>query len=400
MIRVALMAFGLIVGLVCTEIFLRVRPPIPAEDVLPFALREDDLERIIEGDAYIRFDPVLGWAATESSARRDGKITYQTNSAGMRSDHEIPIERTPGVTRLASFGDSFTFCDEVNNSECWATQLERESPGTEVLNFGVPAYGPDQAWLRYQRDGAQYQPCGVIIGYMVENIHRVVNRFRPFYRPETGIVLSKPRFLWDGNQLQLLPNPISSPEMIEDLRWVESTLGPNDPWYYQGMFEGGPLDLLQSVRLAKTVAYQRRLGYGTEDGDLSKRLGWAYQPDQEGFQVASNVLIGFANDVRAHGASPVVVVFPRKEEVINMRDLKTKAHAPLLDKLASAGIPTIDVTDILLRQSRGRGVDSLIDKHYTARGNKAVGEALAQQLPSLMAPTCQTGAPLPTVAQQ
>ena len=116
--------------------------------------------------------------------------------------------------------------------------------------------------------------------------------------------------------------------------------------------------------------------------------------------MASNVLIGFANDVRAHGASPVVVVFPRKEEVINMRDLKTKAHAPLLDKLASAGVPTIDVTDILLAQSRGRGVDSLIDKHYTARGNKAVGEALAQQLPSLMAPTCQTGAPSPTVAQQ
>ena len=83
MIRVALVVFGLIVGLTCTEIFLRVRPPIPAEDVLPFPLREDDLERIIEGDAYIRFDPYLGWAATESSARRDGKITYQTNSVGM-----------------------------------------------------------------------------------------------------------------------------------------------------------------------------------------------------------------------------------------------------------------------------------------------------------------------------
>jgi hypothetical protein len=398
MFRLALVVLGLAFGLVCSEVVLRVRPPIPAEDVLPFSLREDDLERIIEGDAYIRFDPYLGWAATESSVRRDGKITYQTNSAGMRSDHDFPVEPTPGVMRLASFGDSFTFCDEVNNSECWSTQLEREWHGTEVLNFGVPAFGPDQAWLRYQRDGAQYQPCGVIIGYMVENIHRVVNRFRPFYRPETGIVLSKPRFLWDGSQLTLLPNPISSPEMVEDLRWVESTLGPNDPWYYQGMFQHGPLDMLQSVRMAKTIAYQRRLGYGTEAGDLSKRLGWAYQPDQEGFQVASNVLIAFANDARARGSSPVVVVFPRKEEVINLREDKTKAHAPLIEKLNSAGIPTIDLTDILLRQARSRGVDSLIDKHYTARGNRAVGEALAQQLPGLMAPACQAGTPSSTLA--
>ncbi|HEX3246725.1 MAG TPA: hypothetical protein VHX16_15065 [Chloroflexota bacterium] len=397
MLRIALVIFGLIVGLICSEIVLRLRPPIPEEDILPFSFKEDELERIIEGDAYIRFDPELGWAATESSARRDGKITYLTNSAGMRSDHEIPLDRAPAVTRLASFGDSFTFCDEVNNSECWASALEQEWPGVEVLNFGVPAYGPDQAWLRYQRDGAKYQPCGVIIGYMVENIHRVVNRFRPFYRPETGIVLSKPRFLWDGGQLTLLPNPATRPEMLEDMHWVESALGPNDPWYYRGMFQGGPLDLLQSVRMAKTIGYQRRLGVGTEDGDTSKRLGWAYQPDQEAFQVASHVLMGFASDVRVHGSSPVVVVFPRKEEVINMRDTRTKAHQPLLDTLESAGVPTIDVTDILLRQARARGVDSLIDKHYTARGNRAVGEALAKMLPPLMAPSCGT-TPDPTLA--
>jgi hypothetical protein len=64
----------------------------------------------------------------------------------------------------------------------------------------------------------------------------------------------------------------------------------------------------------------------------------------------------------------------------------------------NAGVPTIDVTDILLRQARSRGVDSLIDKHYTARGNRAVGEALAQQLPPLMASTCQTGSPSATMA--
>ena len=48
---------------------------------------------------------------------------------------------------MAAFGESFTYCEEVDVSDCWVAQLEHAWAGSEVLNFGVPGYGPDQAWL-------------------------------------------------------------------------------------------------------------------------------------------------------------------------------------------------------------------------------------------------------------
>jgi len=71
----------------------------------------------------------------------------------------------------------------VAYADCWTSGLEHAWPGSEVLNFGAPDYGHDQAWLRYERDGRAYRPCVVLMGYMVDSISRVVSRFRPFQSP-------------------------------------------------------------------------------------------------------------------------------------------------------------------------------------------------------------------------
>ena len=80
-----------------------------------------------------------------------------------------------------------------------------------MLNFGIQASAPDQGWLRYQRDGKPYRSCAVLVGFQVENVNRVVNRYRPFYSPRSGVAFSKPRFVLEGDGLRLLPNPVSGP---------------------------------------------------------------------------------------------------------------------------------------------------------------------------------------------
>ena len=52
--------------------------------------------------------------------------------------------------------------------------LARLDAGLEFENFGVPAYGLDQAFLRYQREGRPTHPQIVVIGFMEENIFRDV----------------------------------------------------------------------------------------------------------------------------------------------------------------------------------------------------------------------------------
>ena len=392
--RAALALLGLVVPLLLAEIGLRVAPPIQSRDLLPLTYNRDAIRQLAAGTSYLRFDPVLGWVNAPAVALPDaGGAIYQTNGAAIRAEREYSIEPPPGVRRLAAFGDSFTHCDEVSNADCWTAVLERAWEGSEVLNFGVPGYGPDQAWLRYRREGRPYQPCGVLVGYMIENVNRVVNRFRPFYAPESGIALSKPRFILQGNDLRLLPNPAVTPELLDDARWVEANLGPNDAWYFPGMFVANPLDVSQVVRVARSAAYRRTREAEDNKSEDYNPLSRKYREDQEGFQVAGRVLIEFAREVRQDGATPVVVVFSGRRDVVTARRGGDKVYQLLLDWLAREGIPTFDAVDRLAREANRSGVDTLIARggHYNKAGNQVAGSALARQLQELTAPTCGEG---------
>ncbi|MCC7107028.1 MAG: hypothetical protein IT307_18000 [Chloroflexi bacterium] len=259
-------------------------------------------------------------------------------------------------------------------------------PKTEVLNFGVPAFAPDQAWLRYQHGGAEAEPCAVLIGHMVENINRVVNRFRPFYETGTGIPLGKPRFLLRGGQLELLPTSARSASDFRDPRWVEAHLGPDDRWYFPGTFVANPFDWLATVRSARTALYQRDRREGVE-----WTPAWAarmYRPGSEPFELLVAVLTGFAHQVRADGATPVVLVFPTRAEVEAARNGRPKTHQPLLDALEQRSIRSLDLTDALGRKAQRVDISKLFEGHYTPLANEYIADVLAERLPSLTSSTC------------
>jgi hypothetical protein len=387
--RLPIVAFGLLLGLIFGEIGLRVVSPVKASDLLPLQYDRDGLERIAAQDTYIAFDSSLGWTVSRGMSRPSNQAIYTSNSAGMRSLREYDLAPPETGPRLAAFGDSFTHCDDVENDECWTAQLEQEVPGTEVLNFGVSGDAPDQAWLRYQQEGRAYRPCAVLIGYMVENVNRVVNRFRPFYQPNTGITLGKPRYLLQGDGLELLANPARSPLDYADPAWVEREYGPHDFWYFPGVFAGGLLDYSHFIRLGRTAAYDRKFADLRDDNEDASDIAWAYRPDSEGLEVASRILIQFARQVEADGATPVVVIFGRKSDGVAMRHNEKKVYEPLLQRLNRADVSTIDLTERLFQESKRTGVERLIDKHYRAAGNEVVADALARRLQKITPSTCR-----------
>jgi len=381
---------GVLVALVLSEVAIRLLQPVPTDDLLPLSYYRGRLRRIANGDTYLRFDGELGWDTMPGSQRSNGGLSYRNNKAGIRSDHEYAVEPAAGMRRLAAFGDSYTYCEDVNLPDCWTTQVEQAWPGTEIVNYGVSGYGPDQAWLRYQRDGTALHPCAVLIGFMTENVNRVVNRFRPFLQPDTGIVMPKPRFLLDGDGLSLLPNPVTDPRQLEDPSWVERTLGPQDRWYFPGMFVPNPLDRLQVVRVVRTAAF--RYHFKAEGGeDLSRSYigqGGAYDSQGEAYQITGRVLIGFANQVRRDGMIPVVVVFSPLNVIETLLSGGAPVHAPLVQWLDRAGIATIDVTDALVEEARRSGPEAVVEAHYTPLGNRVVAAELAHRLPDLVDSRC------------
>lgn len=295
------------------------------------------------------------------------------------------MDTPSGVRRLAAFGDSFTHCSEVTQKDCWVARLEDDSPGTEILNFGVPGYGPDQAWLRCRRDGRPFQACGVLVGYFVGDIERVVNRFRPFIHPDDSVVMSKPRFLLDGDDLRLLPNPTTAPEELGDPAWVEHTLGQHDSWYFPGTFVPNAFDSSRLVRLARTAACQQRRATLQRTGHDHP----LYRVDQEAFVVTYRTVVQFAEQVRHDGASPVVVVFPGRHDLLANRE-GVDSYKLLVEWIQAAGVPLVELTPRLALEAEHRGVDALFqDTHYSPVGNAIVAAELAEQVPRLVTPTCQ-----------
>jgi len=252
-----------------------------------------------------------------------------------------------------------------------------------VLNFGVPGYGPDQAWLRYQREGSAYSPCAVTIGYMLENINRVVNRYRPSLVPYTDLLATKPRFILEDGHLSLLANPASTPNLLSNLDWVEQTASAQDRWYFPNVFLETPLDLFELGRVARTAAY--RYHRGDPDIDLMRR---AYRRGDEAFEISGRVLIEFARQVQRDGATPIVVIFSETSELTSALNGEPPTYALLLDWLAQENIPTIDVTPDLVAEATRSGLAAVIEHHYTPLGNRVVAQSLARQLPAHIGGGC------------
>jgi hypothetical protein len=245
---------------------------------------------------------------------------------------------------------------------------------------------------------------------MAENINRALSRFFPFYEPSTSLVLSKPRFELKDDRLELLPNPVSSPEQLADARAVEALLGPGDDWYVPGVFSPGPLDGLLVTRLIRTTDYHRRaaaaegfdLGFlraaaagpawaGTGDiSEFNRVLARRYADQGEALDLTERILIEFAQSVERAGSTPIVLVFPRRADVAAARAGEPGLYAPLLTRLADKGIPVVDLLQPLAEEARYSRTRVLFapNTHYSPRANRVVAAHLAHALPPLTAATC------------
>jgi hypothetical protein len=294
---------------------------------------------------YLAYSPSLGW-----TIKRNGRLgIYQANSQGIRASEEYPLIPEQGVLRISSFGDSYTHCDDVKNSDTWQARMEAANEGMQVLNFGVPAYGLDQAFLRYCGEGPRYNPHVVLIGFMSENINRHVNTFRPFYVPSPFWPFSKPRFSLKDDKLLFLKNPMDETsryyDLLENPSEVLPRLGENDFHFNRPTrHKQGPVDFLSTVRLAKMAAHEF-MKFGRQ-GSAIIRDG-RYNLESEAYWVTVKLFDEFVSRVEADGSLPVIVILPNQEDVVQYRESGTKVYAPLLEHFEERGYSYIDVTHVL-----------------------------------------------------
>lgn len=324
-----------------------------------------------DSSGYFTIDSQLGWKIKnnyKSAMYNSTPLGSRINPAQNNTNHNLTI---------GTFGDSYTHGDDVTDNATWQYFLQKQDDRFNVYNFGVSGYGIDQSYLNYRYRKKQLHLDLVLICFMSKDIFDVVNRFRPFHLPNTGLSFAKPRFLIrsDGQSLHYLAPELGSESdyhsLLKDPKAVFKRLGKND-FYYQNNYHAGALDFLASVRLFKTIGqvyirnYQK---YGILENGY-------YAKTHEAFQLSEKILVDFFHEVEESGSKGIVVFLPNKEDIVRFQNNETLSYQPLVEKLKMKHIPVIDTVGAFENEIP----KEMNTGHYTQKGNQALANKLNSSL--------------------
>ncbi|HUR27638.1 MAG TPA: hypothetical protein VM509_05580, partial [Planctomycetota bacterium] len=265
-----------------------------------------------------------------------------------------------------------THGDEVENQDTWQRRLEEGRPDLEVLNLGVPGYGTDQALLRWRRDGSRFQSQFVILGIWPENMCRNLGCFR-YYLVPTESFASKPRMLLEDGALRVINSPVAEgDELTATLAEPEShPLLAHDFWYRAEETQPKAFQAVRVFRVAESML--------SALGRKRERMRLYTGANPAGIDITVAIARQFSADVRAAGATPLVLIIP-------MRDLLGMHTAvppfPLVRRLREQGLDVIDLGPRIAAAVKERGAAALYARsgHHSIEGNRVLAAALLAEL--------------------
>lgn len=177
--------------------------------------------------AHTTTDTLLGWVNRPnftSPGEFGPGIGLTTTPDGFRTT-AAPVAGT-GVDprRLVCSGDSFTMGYGVADEKSWCSLLGGRFRGLATANMGQGAYGLDQAYLWYQREGARLThqiQILAITGVMLERstTGNYMGRFKPVFELENGRLVL--RNVPVPEQTQAALHRAYSVRLLEDLRLLQ-----------------------------------------------------------------------------------------------------------------------------------------------------------------------------------
>ncbi|MBS2036245.1 SGNH/GDSL hydrolase family protein [bacterium] len=232
------------------------------------------------------YSPTRGWVVSPNlrdihcMPTQPDKI-LNTNAHGLRGLREFDYSRKAGVRRIAFFGDSFTFGEEVSDDETYLAYLNQQFPQAEIMNFGVRGYGYDQMLLYLQEEGVKYRPDMVVLAFNRLDLSRNRLDFRD---------APKPRFLLKNGNLVLDNTPVPRTQEVM----------AQEPYRLK------TLDLLSLI---------------------ATRLQGAAERQEQSEQLARAIIQQFDRTVRSIPAEPVYFYMPVLEELKDVSPQLTRQEA-------------------------------------------------------------------------
>jgi hypothetical protein len=242
------------------------------------------------------YDPVTGWKLkpdfniTEKNS--EFEAYYQINSDGFRNNLKFN-----GDEKILFIGDSFTFGHGVGEEERYSSIIGKYG-NYNIRNLGTPGYGTDQELLILKEEIDLFGPDIVIVGYLVENIARNIERYPRLGNINTGLDYERPLFIVENNKLVLSNTPTIKPEELDDIIEIKTDAKEKIKEYcfscvffYRGFRSFSPKESVYD-------SYQNYYLEGSYDWKLTKLI----------FEEIKR-------EVKNRGGRLIIVVIPLQEDV-------------------------------------------------------------------------------------
>lgn len=321
----------------------------------------------------IQSDQELGWRMKPNINREINLVDVEgipirSNRDGFWDDEFVEAKR-PGVCRIAFLGDSFTWGMGVREEQRFTNLVEKTNANWETLNFGVPGYGTDQAFLLWHRMTKRYGPDLVVLTIYQndysDNLHSVRSgRAKPFFElGENGGLEPKtqPDFLngfWDNGVFNEIAFPYRSffKQPIERRSRVMHWLAKNS-------------DLARlSYTIFRSVSFIKSVGAQ----DSVETLPLTVTQEVE-VKLLGALVKALSDSVRAQGGSFLAVFSGNL----------TPEHLAEMEELGREGIPYLDATTKRLEMKLRGDTEEIYypySRHWTPVANAIVADFLSRKI--------------------
>lgn len=213
----ALVLASLLVGLILLELGLRIWSVTWILQWPNFVLSARTVHNGREGQRFID-DRELGYVPRPGYSA--GTVSFDERSLRRNGGAAV----TPPDKVIVATGDSYTYGDEVSDSESWPAHLQALS-GARVLNGGVSGYGFDQSVLRAERIAGEVHPSAIVVSFIADDLRRTeMKRLWGAEKPYFDIVPDK-----TGRKLVLRNVPVPPrPDPWSTLNFWQKAFG----WSY------------------------------------------------------------------------------------------------------------------------------------------------------------------------
>lgn len=341
------------------------------------------------------FDKELGWIRRPNTSGIEkgkfGETKFHIDNEGSRNN------LVNFSTSIVSFGDSYTFCRQVDDNQTWQAYLSNRLED-KVLNFGVGNYGVDQSLLYYKNHSLPDTTKVVILGFVPETICRIQSYWK-HYLEFGNIFAFKPRFSLSYNKLQLHPNLISGSHSLENLQEIIETARLNDRfykqkfkrlqfrfpyifWYFVNFRRNSSLiylllkrQIYSILNIKNTEVENAPFAKIMEENILNSHKMYS---DKYACDLLEAILVSFASIAKQRGHKPLLLVMP---QMIDMKIIKRNKNSPYEDffKRLSKHVHILDMTQHLQATDLGSlYTDDLYGGHFSSEGNKLVADKLLQ----------------------